>query len=234
MTPTRAPRDWRRFLAYYKEVFKQRISDRFQIFQQTQSLKEGRLWHRATFRPQRKGVVEAAVKLHTAMSHDLARGGQTARFHLTQFCVPKLARSLIAAIESRPKGKRYEWERVALTGKPFWPRLIDHKWTDIDMGAKFKLSFRQAVVGIKSKQKITELDAQGRPLKTKEMELLEFVVLWSKVDKVNRTMADWQLYGTLKETSYEEMMKEKELTESMAHMQAAKGLLERKKRLKEV
>lgn len=233
LPPSRAPRDWRSFLTYYKEIFMQRFADRLQILQQTQELKEGRLWHRATFRAQRKGVVEAALNLHAAMSHDLARGGQAERTHLTQFCVPKLARSLVAAIESRPAGKRYEWERVALTGKPLWPRLVDHKWTDIDLGYAKKASFRQAVVGIKSQQKLTELDRRGKPVKTKEMELLEYVVLWCRVDKVNRTFGDWQLYGTLKETSYEELIKERELTKSIGDMHAARGLMQRKKQLEE-
>lgn len=205
--------------------------DRVQIIQQTFQLKEGRFWNRATFKAERAGVVDAALKLHAAMSRDLARGGPAEKTHLTKFCVPKLARSLIAAIEARPAGKRYEWERLELTGKPFWPRLVDHKWTEIDLG--YRQSYRQAVVGIESKQRLTELDARGRVVGSKEMQLREFVVLWCRVDKVNRVMGDWQLYGTLKETTLEEMMKEKRLMKKMTDIYSAKKLQERRKKIEE-
>lgn len=229
LPPTQAPKRLRDFLTYYAQWAKQRVMDRVQIFQQTQTLKEGRFWHRATFKASRAGVVDAALDLHAAMSHDLAYGGASEKAHLAQFCVPKLARSLVAAIESRPSGKQYRWERLELTGKPFWPRIVDHKWTEVDLGVK--LSFRQAVVGIQSRQRLTELDAKGRVVSAKEMELREYVVLWSKVDKINRVMNEWQLYGTLKETTWEDMQKEKDLMKKMTDMYSAKKLQERGKRI---
>lgn len=223
---SKAPSGFKNFYQYYKEWLKQRFTDRAQIFQQTFQLKE-KWWKRATFRAERKGITEAALNLHAAMSRDLARGGRAEKMHLQQICVPKMARSLVAAIESRPKGKSYQWERLATTGWPFWPRLVDHKWTDVDIG--INQSFRQAVVGIKSKQRLTELDAKGKVVGSKEMELTEYVVLWRSVDKANQTVGDWRLYGTLKETTLEEMVKEVELMKSMQDMYSAKKLQEREK-----
>lgn len=191
---------------------------------------KGKWYKRATFKATRKGIVEAALKLHGAMSHDLARGGNFEKRHLAEFCVPKLARSLVAAIESRPKGRYYEWERVALTGRPLWPRVVDHKWTDVDFGVK--LSFRQAVVGIKSKQRLTEYD-KDKVVGTKEMELLEYVVLWCRVDKEKQKFEDWKLYGTLKETTWEDVQKENELIKNMTEIQAEKSLVGRRKQMGE-
>lgn len=199
------------------------------MFQQAFQLKEGKFWKRATFKARRDGIVDVALNLHAAMSHDLARGGPSEKIHLGKFCVPKLARSLIAAIESRPPGKWYDWERLELLGKPYWPRLIDHKWTDIDVG--FKMSYRQAVVGIKSKQRLTERDASGNVVGTKYMELHEYVVLWSRVDKEKKVMGDWQLYGTLKETTWEQMLEEKKMMKKMTDMFAANKLKDRRKEM---
>lgn len=223
---SKAPSDWKNFFTYYKEVLKQRLTDRVQIFQQTIQHKE-KWWKKATFRAERKGITEVALNLHAAMSHALARGGAPEKMYLHQICVPKLARSLVAAIESRPKGKSYGWERLETTGWPFWPRLIDHKWTEVDVG--FPMSFRQAVVGIKSKQRLTELDAKGKVVGSKEMELTEYVVLWRTVDKASQTVGEWQLYGTLKETTLEELIEETESMKRMQDMYAAKKLQERKK-----
>lgn len=228
MPLNKAPTAWRDFLGYYGHWLKQRVTDRGQLMFQAFQLKK-KWYKRADFKATRKGIVEAALKLHAAMSRDLARGGIFEKRHLTEFCVPKLARSLVAAIESRPKGRTYEWERVALTGWPLWPRVVDHKWTDLDFG--FKMSFRQAVVGIKSKQRLTELDGMGKVVGTKEMELVEYVVLWCKVDKEKREFGDWQLYGTLKETTWKEVQEETDLLKTMTDMRAEKSLNERRKKI---
>lgn len=231
LAPSLAPSKPLQFLSYYAHWVKQRVMDRVQIAQQTFMLKEGRFWTRATFKPSRKGVVDAALDLHASMSHALARGGTAEKAQLAQFCVPKLARSLVTAIEARAPGKRYEWERLELTGKPLWPRIVDHKWTEMDVG--HKQSFRQAVVGIQSKQRLTELDSKGRVVGAKEVDLREYVVLWSKVDKINRTMGEWRLYGTLKETSWDQLQEEKRLLKKMTDMYSAKKLQERSKKLEQ-
>ncbi|ROW13847.1 hypothetical protein VPNG_03531 [Cytospora leucostoma] len=195
---SKRPRQLKQVWRYHWEMTKQRFVDRLQIFINQYSSKPSFL-KAARLRAKRGEVVSAARSLHATMSECLAKGGPAEKAQLSQICVPKLYRSLISAIENRPKGKSYRWERLAETGKPFWPRLVDHKWTDMDVGVK--VSFRQAVVGIKSRQRLTELNAKGEEVSSKEMELLEYIVLWRSVDKTNFTQGDWQVYGTLKETT---------------------------------
>ena len=199
------PRQPKEVWRYHWEMLKQRFVDRLQIFMNSWQTKPG--WtKRARLRARRGDVVAAAQSLHASMSSCLAKGGPEEKAQLSQICVPKLYRSLVSAIESRPKGKSYRWERLALTGGPWWPRLVDHKWTDMDVGVK--VSFRQAVVGIKSRQRLVELNARGEEVSRKEMDLLEYIVLWRSVDKTNFTQGDWQVYGTLKETTLEDIQTE--------------------------
>lgn len=202
---SKRPRAPKEFIRYHWELLKQRFVDHLQRLMNSWATKPK--WNKsARIRSKNSEIIAAARSLHASMSYCLAKGGAAEKAQLAQICVPKLYRSLLSAIESRPKGKSYEWERVAETGRPWWPRVVDNKWTETDVG--YKLTFRQAVVGIKSKQRLTELNARGERVSQKEMELLEYIVLFRQVDPVNLTQSDWQIYGTLKETTYEAMMEE--------------------------
>lgn len=221
---------WSRRFWYCKEIIFQRFIDRAQIFAQAWKTKPT-FFSRARFRAERKGVVEAALELHAEMSSCLAKGGRAEKTRLTQICIGKLARSLVAAIETRPKGKNYRWELLQLKGRPFWPRLIDHKWTVIDVG--IQQSFRQAVVGIKSRQKLSQVDAHGKELESKEMDVTEYLVLWRSVDEDNLTQGDWKIYGTLKEMTYEDILKEKSMMQRMGSLMARKEVNETRHRMKD-
>lgn len=223
---SKRPRALKDFLRYHWELLKQRFADRLQLLVHSWATKPK--WNkRARIRSIDSEIIAAARSLHASMSYCLAKGGAAEKAQLAQICVPKLYRSLLSAIENRPPGKSYEWERVAEVGKPFWPRVVDNKWSETDVG--FKLTFRQAVVGIKSKQRLSELNARGEKVSTKEMELLEYIVLWRQVDSVNMTQSDWQIFGTLKETTYEALMEEvDELNESQKLMAQKKLDAERK------
>lgn len=220
---------WQQQLRYWKEVATQRFVDRVAIAQQTWQLKRESWYERATFRAPREGIVDAAIELHAEMSRCLAVGGVAEKRRLAQICVPKLHRSLVAAIESRPRGRSYTWKCVSLERSSLlWPRLVDHKWTDIDVG--YMQSFRQAVVGVRSKQSLTELDAKGKVVGgTTEKDVTEYLVLWKSVDKESLTQGDWLLYGTLKEMSLNEILEEKETMQTLADAMASDNLQQRKK-----
>lgn len=190
---------------------------------QTWKLKP-KTFSRATFKMSRAGVVNEALKLHADMSRALAEGGKQGKEHLDRVCIPKLSRSLVAAIEARPKGRSYRWERVKLTGSPFWPRLVDHKWTEADVG--WAMSFRQAVVGIKSVQRLTELQ-DGKLVGEKEQEVMEYVVLWASVDKIGKHQAPWHIFGTLKETTYQALRHESEMMKQVSALMAKDDMNER-------
>ncbi|ROW10293.1 hypothetical protein VMCG_01667 [Cytospora schulzeri] len=198
MPLSKRPRQPKQIWRYHWEMLKQRFVDRLQIFMNAWQSKPS--WTKPPrLRAKRGEIVAAARDLHATMSYCLAKGGPAEKIQLSQICVPKLSRSLISAIESRPKGKSYMWERLS---EPKG-RLVDHKWTDMDLGVK--VSFRQAVVGLRSRQRLTELNARGDEVSHKEMDLTEYIVLWRSVDKANYTQGDWQVYGTLKETTLEDI-----------------------------
>ncbi|KAK2600990.1 hypothetical protein N8I77_010475 [Diaporthe amygdali] len=220
------PRAPKEFMRYHWEITKQRFVDRLQRLMNSWATKPK--WNKkARLRSTNSEIIAAARNLHASMSYCLAKGGPAEKAQLAQICVPKLYRSLLSAIENRPAGKSYTWERIAETDKLWWPKVVDNKWTETDVG--FKLSFRQAVVGIKSKQRLTELNARGQKVSEKDMELLEYIVLWRQVDPVNMTQTDWQIYGTLKETTFEDMMEEvEEMNEAQRHMAQKKLDTERR------
>lgn len=223
---SKRPRALKEFLKYHWELLKQRFVDRLQRLSHSWATKPA--WNKkARLRSTNSEIISAARSLHASMSYCLAKGGAAEKAQLAQICVPKLYRSLLSAIESRPKGKSYEWERVAETGRPWWPRVVDNKWNETDVG--FEVTFRQAVVGIKSKQRLSELNARGERVSQKEMELLEYIVLWRQVDPVNMTQSDWQIYGTLKETTYEDIMEELDEM-NMAQKQMAQKKLDTERR----
>lgn len=220
------PRAPKEFMRYQWEILKQRFVDRLQRLMYSWATKPK--WNKkARLRSSNSEIIAAARNLHASMSYCLAKGGAAEKAQLAQICVPKLYRSLLSAIENRPAGKSYEWERIAETGRLRWPRVVDNKWTEMDVG--FKLTFRQAVVGIRSKQRLTEVNHRGQKVSEKEMDLLEYIVLWRKVDPVNMTQTDWQIYGTLKETSFEDMMEEvNEVKEAQKAMAEKKSEAERR------
>lgn len=207
----------------------QRCQDWFSNTAQTWRLKE-KTFSRATFKmPPRRDVAQKALELHGEMSQAMAKGGKEAEEALNRVCVPKLSRSLVAVIDSRPKSQSFEWERVKVKGKPFWPRVVDYKWAEVDVG--YAMSFRQAVVGIKSVQRLTELKDGVVVGKPKERELLEWVVLWAHVDKEAKTQDDWLIYGTLERTSYKAMVSDKDQMKRMNALMAQDGITEAKEKL---
>ncbi|PSR74307.1 hypothetical protein BD289DRAFT_448711 [Coniella lustricola] len=224
---SKVPKDFNKFCRYYWHIIKQRFADRVQIFQATMATKT-KFWERAKYKPEIKSVPDVALALHAAMSESMALGTPEAKQKLAKICATKLQRSLLAALEVRPDGKRYRWERLAVTGKP---RVVDHKWSQSETGTSVPLSFRQAVVRIASRQRLTELNAKGDEISSKEMDLVEYLVLWRRVHVDLLKEDDWVIYGTLKESTLEALDEEMELIESVSTGRAKDKLLARQREL---
>lgn len=224
---------------------KQRFSDKLAMMQLATRAKGGYFakYRNPGFKPTTKGLPAVATELHYEMSSAMARGSQKDQDALAKICTPKLYRSLHALIENRPAGKSYKWERLELLGRPFWqlgqskernlhksiwpfwPRVVDHKWTEIPMGQGVMLSFRQAVVGIKSRQRLTRLDAKGQVVGTpKEMVLTEYLVLWRRVDEESQSLGPWLISGTLKETTPEQLVEEQAHIKRLAEVTGTAAL----------
>lgn len=226
----------KKFFKYYFAVLKQKITDKFMIMQQSLQVRGGVFgkYRRSDFKPTREGVTEAAVVLHAIMSRCMAAGSPTHRAQLAKICTPKLYASLLAMIESRPPGKSYKWERLGLLGKPFWPRIKDYKWTEMPISPQEKINSRQAVVGIKSRQRLTRLNEKNEVMGTpKEMVLTEYLVLWRLVNTETQTLGPWLISGTLKETSFEDLQDELSTVNALTRLRA-EDAIESKKKLQEL
>lgn len=93
------------------------------------------------------------------------------------------------------------------------------------MGQGVMLSFRQAVVGIKSRQRLTRLDAKGQVVGTpKEMVLTEYLVLWRRVDEESQSLGPWLISGTLKETTPEQLVEEQAHIKRLAEVTGTAAL----------
>lgn len=186
------------------------------------------------FKASRKGIAQQAAQLHATMSRCVAGGSKRDRAQLEKICTPKLYSSLLALMDSRPMGKVYKWERLALLGRPFWPRVLDHKWSEIPVGPNLIINSRQAVVAIKSRQRLSQVDGKGRPVKVpKEMELTEYLVLWRHVNMEAQTLGPWLISGTLKETSPADVQEEVATLTAIGKLRASEALDLQKKRMEQ-
>lgn len=224
----------KKFYKYYFAVLKQKLTDRFMMLQQSLQVRGGVFgkYRRPEFKPTRKGIVNEALDLHATMSRCMAGGSPIQQSRLSKICTPKLFASLLAMIESRPSGKSYEWERLEVLGGPFWPRIKDYKWTQMPITPQVNINFRQVVVGIKSRQRLTRINEKGKVVGTpKEMVLREYLVLWRNVSPETQTLGPWLISGTLKETSFQDLQDELYTMEALTKLRAEDALKSRKKKL---
>lgn len=219
-------------LKYYWKVLKQKLADRLLIFQLSLQTRGGLLakYRRSDFKPTRKGVADVGADLHASMSRFVASGTPNDMARLARICTPKLYASLNAIVQGRPPGQSYSWQRVELLQTRFWPRVVDFKWAEMPLGPGLVVASRQAVVAVKSRQRLTRRNEQGEAVGTPtERVLTEYVLLWRVVEKDTQTLGPWLVHGTLKETSPEELFDEIATMEGLSRMYARSDLEERRK-----
>jgi protein MBA1 len=148
------------------------------------------------------------------MAEALASGD---RDTINRICSRKLAATLIASIDGRPRGRRYGWELVAYTNKLFYPSVKSHRLT-LASNEKKSPILRQAVVAISSRQRRVEYDARGQviPGSEKEIEAVENLVLMCTYDHRTWTQGEWRILGTIKPTSAEQWKHEGQLMRRLA------------------
>ncbi|KAL2134209.1 hypothetical protein VTI74DRAFT_774 [Chaetomium olivicolor] len=171
------------------------------------------IFKRAQFKPKRSVLVPTAKALHRAMAEALASGDKST---INRVCSRKLANSLLATIDARPRGRRYGWELVKYTNKLSYPSVKSHRVSPISHERNAPI-IRQAVVAISSRQRRVQYDAQGQvvPGSEKEIDAVENVAIASIIDPRTWTQGEWRLIGTIKSTTLDEWMVEKELLKQM-------------------
>lgn len=161
---------------------------------------------KARFVAKRSSIVPTARALHRTMSEALASGDKAT---LQKVCATQLYLDYCRAIDSRPRGKRYGWEVVRYTRPLRFPRVVDHKLAIFGEAAAGAPGIRQAVVAISSRQRRVQYDdTRGGavvPGSEREMDVVEYVVINCTVDMHTYRQSDWRVWGTLGETSLEQL-----------------------------
>lgn len=175
------------------------------------------IWKRAQYKPKRSTLIPTAKALHRAMAEAFATGDKST---ISKVCSRKLSHSLLASIDARPRGRRFGWELVAYTNKMSYPSLKSHRMSPISRDRNAPV-IRQAVVAISSRQRRVQYDAKGAvvPGSEKVMDVVEHVAIACMVYPKTWTQGEWRLIGTIKPTTLDEWMVEKELLKTMLQEQ---------------
>ncbi|KAK4125071.1 hypothetical protein N657DRAFT_643875 [Parathielavia appendiculata] len=167
----------------------------------------------ARFKPNRSALIPTAKALHRSMAAALADGDKDT---INRVCSRRLAGSLLASIDSRPRGRRYGWELVAYTNRAFYPSIKSHRMSP---GSRERNApvVRQAVVAISSRQRRVQYDAQGQviPGSEKEMDVVENLAFGCVIDPRTWQQSEWRIIGTLKPTTVEGWLEEKKHLETL-------------------
>jgi protein MBA1 len=162
---------------------------------------------RAAYKPKRSLIIPTAKALHSSMATAFASGDRTT---IGKICSRKLAGTMLASIDSRPRGCTYGWELVAYTNKLFYPSIRSHKLSPLSRD-RYAPIVRQAVVAISSKQRRVQYDAKGQvvPGSEKEIDVIENVTMACVVDAKTWEQSEWCVIGAVKPTTYDGWLVEK-------------------------
>ncbi|KAK3363665.1 hypothetical protein B0T25DRAFT_528211 [Lasiosphaeria hispida] len=183
---------------------------------------KGSLFKRAKYNPDRDGVKLMARAMHRSLGEAMASGDELT---LQKTCTQVFARTLIAPIKARGTNLYYEWELMRYTGasrissdmiQPFQQDHID-------------CLVRQTIVTVPSRQRRVQWkrsNALGAwqvvPGSEKEVDLVEYVALTCVYDSKTYQPTNWRIMGTLKPTTLQSWLTEKEGVNILGR-QEAKG-----------
>lgn len=122
---------------------------------------------------------------------------------LKEICGEGLYNTMVARIHNRKPGERMVWEMVKEKGS----KVVSHRATPLHMR---EAGIRQAVVRIKSVQKLTRYDAEGKMVagSGKEKEVVEYVVVQKRCWLGKEY--PWKIWGTTEETTIEALERAEE------------------------
>ncbi|RYP77793.1 hypothetical protein DL771_000890 [Monosporascus sp. 5C6A] len=164
---------------------------------------------RPKFQAQRASAIPTAKALHVQMSEAFAAGD---RETLRSICSTELHKSLVEAIDARPRGVRTEWELVKYDKTWYYPRLADWRIAILPRQTGGVVTIKQAVVSISSVQRLARYDDAKGGAKIKDSErvrhMLEHIVLQADINDKTYEHGPWRLWGTIPESTYESYLRE--------------------------
>ncbi|KAH7037632.1 uncharacterized protein B0I36DRAFT_428220 [Microdochium trichocladiopsis] len=173
----------------------------------------------------RSQAVPTGKALHVQMSEAVAAGdAETIR----RICLPELADSLVASMQTRPRGIRYAWQLVKYNSTVSYPRLADFRAVTMPLpGSTQTQIVRQAVVSIASTQRIGRYDdTKGGTLvpgSERTQDLVEHLVLQSNVSMQTWVAEPWKIWGTINESTYQDSL-DIEAGTKLLYKRQAKGV----------
>ncbi|TLS23595.1 uncharacterized protein PpBr36_05601 [Pyricularia pennisetigena] len=164
---------------------------------------------------QRGQIVPTAKELHRSLSKAFAAGDLDT---LRRVCLPSLYQMLSAKVLQRPTGIRRQWELVSYTSTLMYPRIVDHKLMEIPRRDGTRTTAHQAVVTIRSRQRLAHFNdktgvSTGPP---KELDVTEHLIMMRELDSNASTPSDWKVFGYADETTYQSWQEEKRGLELLA------------------
>lgn len=136
-----------------------------------------------------------AKALHVRMGSAIASGDETA---LGEVCAWGLAESLLGRLRRRPKGETWQWTIDRYRGRV---KIMSHRAGAMPMGKATGeyLVIRQAVVRIRSVQRLVKYNARGvQKGDAHPREMTELVVV-QQIHGAGEAMKEWKIWGTVEE-----------------------------------
>ena len=155
----------------------------------------GKRWYNRSFKLKKKSVCPTAMALHKQMYSAFAEGDVQ---KLREICCDGIYDSFRARIGGRKRGETMSWELVQYKGSP---KVVSDRMAQIP-GAE-GAALRQAVVRIRSRQKL-ERHLSGKGVEGGgEKDVVEYVVVQSKMEKWRA--GEWKVWGTTTETTLKDV-----------------------------
>jgi len=175
------------------------------------------MFKRALWKRRHAAAVVTAKALHRTMAEAFASGDKAT---IRRICVANCGTPLLAAIDSRPRGRRYGYELVEYTKRMFYPSIRASRIMPVarDMNAPI---VRQVVVAISSRQRRVEYDDSPRgggkivPGSEKEVDVVENVVIGQVINPHTWQADVWRILGTARSTTLEDWEAELALTKEI-------------------
>lgn len=183
------------------------------------------LLKKARYRLNNSATVLTAKALHRSLAEAVASGDKRV---LGKICASVMGHTIMAAIDTRSKNRRYTWELVRYNGSWRNPRMVTQMVVPTTTDGSGPL-LRQAVVSISSRQRRTQEVLRNGvwttiPGSVKEADVTENLAMICLVNPRTWQQGEWRIVGTVPITTAEDWFFEKEMIDKVQQEDAEKLL----------
>ncbi|KAI0162146.1 hypothetical protein GGR57DRAFT_453229 [Xylariaceae sp. FL1272] len=154
-----------------------------------------------------KGACVPTVKaMHVMMNEAVASGDMGT---LRNICALEWYEVLAGGIQTRPRNTTMEWELVNYHREPHLASFMVNFQPPAYPGDPMQL-IKQAVVCIESTQRLSKV-VNGVKEPGKPKTIKELIVVQAEIDQKTYEQGPWQIWGTVNEQSYKQLVEEKQM-----------------------